>query len=576
MKLAVAAVVVVAAVAAVPTPSPCNDTMVNACTEKINEWTALPCIAPNVFTYGTPLNLTAFCSDPGCVAKAKQYSAIESRCRVCLPDEPRLQRPLYTNVCTSQCASRTVPNLYKWWGLCESMNTASNESTSEGCSACAWVLGSLNDVNATGTCGGDVYQFQNFTARIQHPAPNDSYIDRIMQNSLYCTSHATRPPQNPLESSNVDSADGTPTPTSTAPAMNDATKYTYAGVGIICSLCAVALALFVLRYRRTRRQSTQCHLSATMDEPSASAAGPDDDLYYDALSPSDSMMQNVWGKDVPRIDPAAVEFVQLLAQGANGQVFLGTYLGQQVAVKTMLPGQHNAHEMFTIVHEIGILSRLHHPSIVQFVGVCMAARQDDVMFLVEYMDQGDLRDRLVHSSPQAMPWSGLEKPAIAAQVVAGLVYLHAQDIIHRDLKSRNILLQTGGGAKISDFGAARPVSTTHTMTRGVGTYRWMAPEVLSENQYSVAADIFSFGILLTELDTHMIPYTDVKSKKSGAPLVDTAIVSMVIAGAIQPTVRSDCPYWLQELIMQCIATDPSLRPTAQAIVARFQQHGFIP
>ncbi|KDO19494.1 serine/threonine protein kinase [Saprolegnia parasitica CBS 223.65] len=562
-----------------PPDAACSTAEVNDCAERVNAWAGLPCDEQDAFTYVSPVNFTMLCTDSDCVAKAKAYPALESRCRRCLPDDPRVQRPLYTNFCSSSAVQTKITTLYKHWAICEAMN-GGHDPKSEGCNSCTWTSALLNDANMTTSAGGNLDQFSNFTDRIAHPRSNET--DRVVRNSILCARVKTTSPPGPLEGAAVRTAAPTKSSSSNSSSstaggsMNDATMYTYVGVAVIGALCSVALVLFLLRRRRRRRSTTCRPLSAT-GEPSASRQGvttgdDGDDEYYDALSPTASM---TWTKDVPTVREKEVEVLQLLAQGANGQVFLGVYNRRHVAIKTMLPGHHTSQEMFTIMHEIGILSRLQHPSIVQFLGVLAPPRTEgDVRFLVEYMDLGDLRDRLLHSTPQSLPWHGPDKPYIASQIVAGLVYLHAQDIIHRDLKSRNILLSSGGGAKISDFGAARPASTTHTMTRGVGTYRWMAPEVLSENQYSVAADIFSFGILLTELDTHMIPYTDVKSKKSGAPLVDTAIVSMVIAGAIQPTMRVDCPMWLQELIMQCIATDPSLRPTAHDIQRRFQQHGF--
>ncbi|RLO01995.1 hypothetical protein DYB28_007983 [Aphanomyces astaci] len=93
----------------------------------------------------------------------------------------------------------------------------------------------------------------------------------------------------------------------------------------------------------------------------------------------------------------------------------------------------------------------------------------------------------------------------------------------------------------------------------------MAPEILQVNHYSVAADVFSFGMILSELDTHNIPYADVTNPKNGKPLVDTAIMSMVIAGTIKPTFSHTMPEWVRDMAQQCIATDPEDRPTAMML-----------
>ena len=208
--------------------------------------------------------------------------------------------------------------------------------------------------------------------------------------------------------------------------------------------------------------------------------------------------------------------------------------------------------------------RLHHGHITELIGVSFTVPDRALCFLIEYMDQGDLRDLLVQNTPATYPLAS--KVDAALSVAKALVYLHNLKIIHRDLKSRNVLLDSIKGAKLGDFGVARLASSHDTMTVGVGTYRWMAPEVLSENQYTVAADVFSFGMVLSEMVTHRIPYADIKSR-TGQPLVDTAIISLVVNGAITPTLTPDCAPWLVELILRCIATDAHQRPTARDIVS---------
>jgi len=189
-------------------------------------------------------------------------------------------------------------------------------------------------------------------------------------------------------------------------------------------------------------------------------------------------------------------------------------------------------------------------------------------FVVEYMDQGDLKVVLENTTPESFPWK--EKLPCALSIAEGLVYLHSMNIIHRDLKSRNVLMDSISGTKLTDFGVSREASS-ETMTIGVGTYRWMAPEILQENYYTIAADIFSFGMILSELDTHHIPYSDLRNEK-GFALVDTAIMSMVIHGEIQPTFSARCPTWVRELAFQCISRNPEERPTAIQVSTIFRKN----
>ncbi|KDO29711.1 TKL protein kinase [Saprolegnia parasitica CBS 223.65] len=183
------------------------------------------------------------------------------------------------------------------------------------------------------------------------------------------------------------------------------------------------------------------------------------------------------------------------------------------------------------------------PYIVKLLGASWRTPSELEMVL-EWMDKGDLRSLLQATAPSipddaAHTFYWDEKAACMLSIAEGLVYMHTMNIIHRDLKSRNILLDAIKGTKLTDFGVSKEM-TTETMTIGVGTYRWMAPEVLQECYYSTSADIYSFGMVLSELSTHDIPYADVRSE-NGHPLVDTAIMSRVIQGTISPSFVASTP-----------------------------------
>jgi len=183
-----------------------------------------------------------------------------------------------------------------------------------------------------------------------------------------------------------------------------------------------------------------------------------------------------------------------------------------------------------------------------------------MMLITEFMDRGDLRNVLQATDFNTFPWQ--DKLQCALNIAEGLIYLHLMDprVIHRDLKSRNVLLDSKSGAKITDFGVSRETDDA-TMTAGIGTYRWMAPEVLSDGHYAESADIFSFGVILSELDTHCVPYSDLRNA-SGNPMTDTAIMSKVMAGDLHPTFTSQCPEWYYGLALKCMSIDAADRPTA--------------
>ncbi|KAJ0410639.1 hypothetical protein ATCC90586_009120 [Pythium insidiosum] len=136
--------------------------------------------------------------------------------------------------------------------------------------------------------------------------------------------------------------------------------------------------------------------------------------------------------------------------------------------------------------------------------------------------------------------------------------------------SRNILLSEQRGrlvAKLCDFGVSRSQSSNHSMTTGVGTSRWLAPEViLGGGRYDEACDIYSFGVVLTELDTHEVPFHDVRGAE-GALLADVAILQRVAHERLQPPVSASCPSALASLARACMAFDASERPSAQEMTA---------
>ncbi|RHY26623.1 hypothetical protein DYB32_007446 [Aphanomyces invadans] len=270
--------------------------------------------------------------------------------------------------------------------------------------------------------------------------------------------------------------------------------------------------------------------------------------------------------------------------GAYGEVWYGEYRGTSVAIKKLLASRSTSDELKKFVGEIvlmakygwscgwpapdGNVTRLDCKFIVKFIGVSWF-RKAEMMLVLEYMDQGDLRSILEKTTPDTFALE--DKVNCALSVIEGLVYLHTLDttIIHRDIKSRNVLLDSEKGTKLTDFGVSRE-STSETMTIGIGTYRWMAPEILTDSHYSHAADIYSFGVILAELDMHILPYSDQVNEK-GNPLNDTAIMGRVMHGTIQPTFSSLFPALLLGLAKQCLSYAPDDRPTSMEIAHQLRQ-----
>ncbi|TMW57968.1 hypothetical protein Poli38472_013442 [Pythium oligandrum] len=265
-----------------------------------------------------------------------------------------------------------------------------------------------------------------------------------------------------------------------------------------------------------------------------------------------------------RLDESEVLLTRKVSTGAFGVVWLGHYHGQPVAVKKMIDGDD---ESQAFAREIDTMSRLTHPKIVRFIG-CTWTSGKDLSAVTEFMDGGDVRT-LLENRKIDLTWKK-EKISIAVDVAEALAFMHSLNpkIIHRDLKSRNVLLNGQMVAKLSDFGLSRDRTYEETLTAGVGTVRWTAPEVMLGDNYSEQADVYSFGVVLSELDTREIPFEEKSTSRTGAGggAPDMAIVIKVAKGELRPTFAADCPEIIKKIANACLQFDPALRPSASSVV----------
>ncbi|KAG6975352.1 hypothetical protein JG688_00002483 [Phytophthora aleatoria] len=214
-----------------------------------------------------------------------------------------------------------------------------------------------------------------------------------------------------------------------------------------------------------------------------------------------------------RIPYESVTFKNTLSKGVNGEVWVCEYNGYMVAVKRLLQGNQKAETVQAFAEEIELSASLVHPSIVEFIGVAWNSLNNLVMVL-EFFPRGNLQNYL-HKNSDLLSWAR-DKIQMAVAIAHALQYLHdrSSPIIHRDLKSNNILLTEKLKPKLIDFGVSRRLVEL-TMTAGIGTPYWTAPEILEGKRYTEQADIYSFGVVLSELDTGKIPYYDALTEGGG-------------------------------------------------------------
>lgn len=203
-----------------------------------------------------------------------------------------------------------------------------------------------------------------------------------------------------------------------------------------------------------------------------------------------------------RIDSKSIAIGKEAGQGGFGSVFVGLFRGTLVAVKQLYG--HNCRETMlpSIEAEAITLVNLRHPNVVLFMGFVQEPYK--LWIVTEYCSRGSVRD-LLDSDNYVLTPNKILKFALGA--ARGLAYLHGQDppVLHLDLKSSNILVTSGWEVKLADFGLSRNMHNIQNNTFA-GTVQYSAPEILESNNFTVAADIYSFGVCMWEMAARKIPF----------------------------------------------------------------------
>ncbi|KAJ6235604.1 serine/threonine-protein kinase -related [Anaeramoeba flamelloides] len=276
-------------------------------------------------------------------------------------------------------------------------------------------------------------------------------------------------------------------------------------------------------------------------------------------------------KELFEVDPEEFIFGELIGKGGFGRVFKGTWEGKEVAIKVILKELINKDNLKAFQKEIYLLSTLKHENIIQFLGASLL--KEPYCVVTDFVSGGSLFS-LIHKNRNVNLTSEQIKN-IAIGTANGMKYLHSYGIIHRDLKSLNVLLdEAHTHVQICDFGMAR-VKQNRTqnkllMTAQIGTTFWMAPEVLAGSSYDIKCDVYSYGILLYELVTRRIPYKELN-------YTPIQIAFAVVNDRLRPKFieTDDVSMELKELILKCLDHRPFKRPTFKEILKIMNKENFI-
>ncbi|GMF20915.1 unnamed protein product [Phytophthora fragariaefolia] len=318
----------------------------------------------------------------------------------------------------------------------------------------------------------------------------------------------------------------------------------------------------------TRQTSSTDHSSSSTDPASGTMISPLIEFQNDLA---------VSTRRVPFVD---VCLVRQITSGAYGDVWIGRMRGDIVAVKRLTrERRRQLHDLEVFAAEIQLMASLAHSNVLGLLGVAWNTLEN-MLLIMEYMEHGDLQQVLQFHSGKIpeeqecyvdhftseFSWAS-HKAKIARDIACGLNYLHNLEpiVVHRDLKSKNVLIGNSYEAKLSDFGVSRLRRGEETMTSGVGTPYWTAPEVLAGYKYSEKADVYSLGVVLAELDTGELPFYDARTS-DGDRMEAIHVLSLVVSGKLTPSFSLDCPVDVRKLALSCLNPKSECRPSAAEVM----------
>jgi serine/threonine protein kinase len=247
-----------------------------------------------------------------------------------------------------------------------------------------------------------------------------------------------------------------------------------------------------------------------------------------------------------------------LGRGAYGEVLLATHrrTNRQVAVKRFLLDELKGPLLMYFCREVLILQSCANFFLLPFLGFSATS---PYVIVTEYITGGSLYESL-QKKPGSPRLTADEKLVAALGIARGMMALHRENIIHRDLKSLNVLLDGDHLPKVCDFGIARFMGDSNpTVTKNVGTPHWMAPEMFVGDNYTLKVDVYAFAIVLWEMLTEKIPF-------NGKDAFQVAIA--VATNGVRPELTPKTPDPMRRFLALCWHQSPEKRPAFPQIVLK--------
>ncbi|ELP84412.1 serine/threonine protein kinase HT1, putative [Entamoeba invadens IP1] len=278
-----------------------------------------------------------------------------------------------------------------------------------------------------------------------------------------------------------------------------------------------------------------------------------------------SVTVNVTTEESTKLNYRELEELSQIGEGSFGVVYKGTFRGNTVAIKKMkISGEQDDNVMIEFDNEVAMLDKFRCEYFVHFYGAVFIPTK--FCMVTEYAEYGSLQD-LIKKRKKTDAINMKMRVKIMLDASRGILYLHENGILHRDIKPDNILvislnIDDKVIAKLTDFGSARNVNmlmTNMTFTKGIGTPVYMAPEILKKDKYKKPADIYSFGVTMYECIGWCQAYTKHQFR------FPWKIAEFVINGK-RVEKKDNMPQELFDVIQKCWAQDMSKRIDATTIV----------
>jgi len=254
-------------------------------------------------------------------------------------------------------------------------------------------------------------------------------------------------------------------------------------------------------------------------------------------------------REIPRSE---LDIGTKIGDGNAGSVYRAKYRGMDVAVKLFTKGSVQNSNDF--IRELSLLSLIQHPLIVNCYGG--SSRPGDE-YIVEELMEASVYD-LLHDKKFDMDIE--MKLDFAISTAKCMSFLHGCGVIHRDLKSLNLLVSKTYQVKVCDFGLSRVVDSKNQMTSNIGTVSWVAPELFAKKLYTEKADVYSYGIILWELLSRQMPFGDIEAFS----------VPLMVSRGERPELPRDAPLEWRKLIKACWHQKPTSRPSFKKILVKLR------